>query len=338
MTKTMRALVARSFGEPADVLQIEERSMPEPGPQQVRIRTEAPPIHASDLNTLRDRYGYTVSLPAVMGLESVGIVDALGDGVDGLSVGQRVIPMGIPGTWQEYLVADKAKVLPVPTSWSRSSAAQVLVNPVTAVVLAQELKLRKGNWLIQTAAASTVGKMIIQLGRIEGFQTINLVRHRSAENELLGLGADAVICTGDEDLHERILEIAGENAVSKALDCVGGPLGAEVFRSLAPSGEMLIYGALSSHRQADAEKLTLPLPASSIIYGTKTVRGFWLLNWVKRSQPAEIQAVVSKTMKLVSAGDFVIPEGVPYRLDQYVEAVTAAESPARGGKSMFLFN
>ncbi|WP_109478236.1 zinc-dependent alcohol dehydrogenase family protein [Paraburkholderia sp. C35] len=335
--KTMKVLLAHSFGEPKDVLRIEERPLPEPGPGQVRVRVKVTPIHASDLSVLRDRYGYTAPLPAIVGLESVGTIDALGEGVDGLTVGQDVITIGIPGTWQEYLVADKTKLLPVPKGMSLSSAAQLLVNPVTAVLLTQEVKVAPGEWLVQTAAGSTVGKMVIQLGKALGFKTINIVRRRAAVDDLLALGADAVICTEDEDVSARIKEIAGENGVSKALDCVAGELGAEVSRALAPTGELLVYGALSTHRQTEPQKLVMPLSAKSLIYQTKTVRGFWLLSWIRSATPAEIQALVGKTLKLVSAGDITIPEGVPYRIDQFAEAVVAAEAPAHGAKPVFVF-
>src|SRR3954449_4137157 len=106
--QTMRALVAHAVGEPADVLSLEARPIPQPGPGQVRIRVEAAPVHASDLHILRGRYGFTPTFPTVLGLESVGVVDALGDGVKGVAVGQRVITLGVTGTWQEVIVADAA--------------------------------------------------------------------------------------------------------------------------------------------------------------------------------------------------------------------------------------
>ena len=92
--------------------------MPEPGPGQVRIRVTAVPVEASDLHTIRGRYGFTPEFPAVPGIESVGVIDELGSGTDGLTVGQRVITIGVTGTWQEYVVADAGQVLPVPAGMS----------------------------------------------------------------------------------------------------------------------------------------------------------------------------------------------------------------------------
>ena len=103
---TMRSVVAETMGEPSEVLHLQTRPIPEPGPGQVRIRVTAVPVHASDLHTVRGRYGFTPEFPTVPGIESVGVIDELGSGADGLIVGQRVITIGVRGTWQEYVVAE----------------------------------------------------------------------------------------------------------------------------------------------------------------------------------------------------------------------------------------
>ena len=99
---TMRSVVADTVGEPSEVLHLQTRPIPEPGPGQVRIRVAAAPVEASDLHTIRGRYGFTPEFPTVPGIESVGVIDELGSGTDGLTVGQRVVTIGVTGTWQEY--------------------------------------------------------------------------------------------------------------------------------------------------------------------------------------------------------------------------------------------
>lgn len=238
--RTMRSVVADTVGEPSEVLHLETRPIPEPGPGQVRIRVIAVPVEASDLHTVRGRYGFTPEFPAVPGIESVGVIDELGSGTDGLTVGQRVVTIGVTGTWQEYIVADAGRVLPVPVGMSDSTAAQILSNPLTAVILTGDvLDVRPGEWLLQTAAGSTVGQLVIQLGTHVGFNTINVVRRRSAVDDILAMGGTAVICTEDENLRERVAEIAGRDGVSKAIDCVSGQVGADVSCALAPHGELI---------------------------------------------------------------------------------------------------
>jgi Zinc-binding dehydrogenase len=114
-----------------------------------------------------------------------------------------------------------------------------------------------------------------------------VVRRRAAVEAILELGGTEVICTEDEDLRERASEIAGDKGVHKAIDCVAGRLGADVSRALAPGGEMIVYGALSTRRRTDAYQLTLPLYARSLIYGTKIIRGFWLYRWFSTTPRAD---------------------------------------------------
>src|ERR1700754_264316 len=187
--RTMRSVVADTVGEPSEVLNLQTRPIPQPSLGEVRIRVAAVPVEASDLHTIRGRYGFTPEFPTVPGIESVGVIDENGSGTDGLTVGQRVVTIGVTGTWQEYVIADAERVLPVPAGMSDSTAAQLLSNPLTAVILTgDQLDVRPGEWLLQTAAGSVVGQSVIQLGAHVGFKTLNVVRRRSAVEEILGLG------------------------------------------------------------------------------------------------------------------------------------------------------
>ncbi|MDH6196524.1 NADPH:quinone reductase-like Zn-dependent oxidoreductase [Mycobacterium frederiksbergense] len=336
--RTMRSVVAATMGEPSEVLQLQTRPLPQPGPGQVRIRVSAVPVHASDLHTIRGRYGFVPQFPTVPGIESVGVIDELGSDTDGLTVGQRVITVGVKGTWQEYLVADAGQVLPVPDGMSDSTAAQILANPLTAVILTgDELDVRPGEWLLQTAAGSTVGQSVIQLGAHVGFKTLNVVRRRSAVEDILAQGGTAVICTEDENLRERVAEIAGDDGVAKAIDCVSGQVGADVSRALAPHGELVVYGALSTHRQTDPDKLTIPIFARSLIYETKSVRGFWLFRWFTDTPKDRMATVIERTVQLADSGVLRVPEGQPIPLEKFSEAVYLAEAPDHGGKPLLIF-
>ena len=258
MPDTIRALVAQRVGEPADVLRLESRPRPEPGEGQVLVRVRAAPVHATDLHITRGRYGYTPEFPTVLGSESVGVVEAVGPDVDTLEDGQRVVTVLVTGTWQELVVVAASQVIPAPDELSDSAACQLITNPLTALLVVREIGVRPGEWLLQTAAGSTVGTLVVQLARHRNIPTINVVRRRAAVDEIRQLGGTDVICTEDEDLATRVDEIAGDQGVRKALDCVAGQLGADVFRALAPGGELLVYGALSTHRQTDPSALTIP--------------------------------------------------------------------------------
>src|SRR5690348_10447379 len=243
----MRALRFSDVGDPMQVLHLDDVPSPEPGPSDVRVRITHRPINPSDLLTIQGFYPKRPPLPGSPGLEGVGVVDAVGANVRGVAVGQRVISAaGIPGTWAEQLVIPADRAVPIPDALSDQAAAQMLVNPVTAwALLNDELALSQNDWLLQTAAGSTLGRVIIQLARRRGLRTVNVVRRRSRARELLELGGDAVVVTEDETLVDRVREITGGRGVAAAIDSVGGAEAADVAASLAPGGTMISMGGLS---------------------------------------------------------------------------------------------
>src|SRR6476620_12705179 len=143
----MRALIHTTFGDPTEVLEVAQRPLPEPGPGQVRVRTLLSPIHNHGLWTIRGTYGFKPELPAASGTEALGVVDALGEGVENLTVGQRVATGGTFGAWAEYVVANAAGLIPVPESLSDESAAQLVSMPFSTISLLQFLDAKQGDWI-----------------------------------------------------------------------------------------------------------------------------------------------------------------------------------------------
>jgi NADPH:quinone reductase-like Zn-dependent oxidoreductase len=331
--RTMRALEAGAAGEPSEVLRLTERPIPTIGPHQVLVRMLASPIHPSDLHTVRGVYGVAPAFPVVLGSEGVGIIEAVGSEVADRKVGDRVVTIGVLGTWQEFVAADSNRAIPIPPMLSLSTAAQLITNPLTALLLTtRELRAGPGELIAQTAAGSIVGRMVIQLAANAGVKTINLVRRRDAVDEIRALGGTQVVCTADEDVVSRLAEITDGAGVAKALDCVGGETGAAVARSMAAGGTMVVYGALSTHRKTDPSALTLPLFTRSLIYGAHTVRGWWLMHWFKTTPPADVKAMLSDLIGRVAKQEIVVPEGLSYGYDRLRDALYAAESVARGPK------
>src|SRR5579859_2128521 len=122
----MRSVRYDQLGDPAQVLRIEDLPKPEPGPREVLIRLAARPINPSDLLSIAGRYGVLPKLPATPGFECAGKIEALGSEVNGLRVGQRVVPLGAnQGTWQEYVTARAAAVLPVPDNIDDQQASML---------------------------------------------------------------------------------------------------------------------------------------------------------------------------------------------------------------------
>src|SRR6516165_1963921 len=208
----MQAAVFESFGEPSQVLQVREVPEPRPGPGEVRVRMIMSPVNPSDLLVVRGRYGVLPSLPATPGFEGVGVVDEVGPGLLGRFVkGKRVVVINSAGgNWAQYAVIPARQARPVPDDIPDEQAAAYFVNPASVLALARHvLKVRKGDWLLQSAAGSTLGRMMIKLGRHDGFKTLNVVRRREAIAELRDLGGDAVICSEDGPIDEQVRRIVG---------------------------------------------------------------------------------------------------------------------------------
>lgn len=325
----MRSVRFGQFGEPADVLGIQEVPAPSPGPGHVLVRMRARPINPSDLLTVRGFYGVLPELPATPGLEGMGTVENFGPEVRSVKVGQRVIPSRTPGTWQELLVVNAMNLIPVPDSLPDESAAQFLVNPLSAwVMMTEELALAPGQWLLQTAAGSTLGRLVLQIAKLRQLKTINVVRRREQAEELKALGADEVICTEHEDLAQRVLAITNGVGVPGAIDAVGGQVGGDVIRVLAPGGVMLAYGMLSLE--------PTPIFGGQMIFRTTSVRGFWLTAWLQRVPAAKQQAVSGEVLTHMAKGEIVPPIEAKYDLGEITAAVRHAERPGRHGKVLLV--
>jgi NADPH:quinone reductase-like Zn-dependent oxidoreductase len=308
---------------------VEDVPTPGPSANQVLVRLRARPINPSDLLSVRGLYGSLPILPATPGLEGMGEVSAVGDEVKNLVPGQRVIPLGVPGTWQEYILAASAQLIPVPDSISNQTAAQFVVNPLTAwIMTVEELALKPGEWLLQTAAGSTLGRVVLQIARLRGFKTINVVRRREQVEELKTLGADEVICTADEDIVERVKEITGKAGLTKAIDAVGGQTGAAVVRALGRNGVVLVYGLLSME--------PMPVDSGHMIFTTAAIHGFWLSQWLRTAAPERLQSVTADLLRLMATNEIVPPVEAEYPLNDVLAAVEHSERPGRSGKVLLV--
>ncbi len=321
----MRALQFSAFGKPADVLELVDLPEPEPKEGQVRVRLSHRPINPSDLLYIQGKYGIIPHLPAIPGFEGAGRVDKVGKGVLGVAVKQRVVPMGVTGTWRGSVIAREGQLTPVPDNVSDQAAAQLGVNPVTAwVMVTKELDVKPGEWLLQTAAGSTLGRLVLQLAKVRGFKTINFVRRRDQVQEILDLGADAVICTEDPDPVGEVMKITRGQGVNAAIDAVGGQTGGRAAKCLRTGGTMLVYGLLSEER--------IPLDSGDMIFKGSTVRGFWLSRWYLNTPSDAVQATIREVIKMMGSGHLAPPVEKEYDLEQFKAAIANAEQPGRRGK------
>ncbi|MEH6668842.1 MAG: alcohol dehydrogenase catalytic domain-containing protein, partial [Psychrobacter sp.] len=167
----MRSAIHNSFGKPSNVLSVGDSPMPQPAANEVRIKTILSPIHNHDLLTVSGQYGYKPEMPAIGGSEALGIIDAVGDDVTDLSVGQRVACASVHETWAEYFVAPASMVFNMPDTIEDELAAQLIAMPLSALMLLEFLEVDKGQWIIHNAANGAVGKTLAMLAAARGVNT-----------------------------------------------------------------------------------------------------------------------------------------------------------------------
>jgi NADPH:quinone reductase len=323
----MKAIRFEQFGEPSEVLRVAEVPIPEPGKGEVRVRMIASPVNPSELLVVRGRYGVLPRLPATPGFEGVGVVDRVGPGLLGhLVKGKRVTVInGDGGNWAEYVVIPARQARPVASDIPDEQVASFFVNPATVLAMVRHvLQVPKEAWLLQSAAGSTLGRMIIKLGRHDGFRTLNVVRRHEAIDELKALGGDAVIASADGPIEEQVRRLTGNLGVNYAVDPVGGDTGTGVFRSLAADGRLLVYGALANE--------PLRIDPRLMIAGKRVVEGFWLGHWMReRSIPAALK-LFHDIAALIRIGVLATEVGATFPMDAIGAAVREAESVGRRGK------
>jgi NADPH:quinone reductase-like Zn-dependent oxidoreductase len=328
----MRAAQFDRFGEPAEVLAI--REIPEPilTAGTVRVRMLASPINPSDLMTVRGIYGRQPPLPAVPGYEGIGVVEAARAGLYGkFLLGKRVAVLNSAGgNWQERVVLPAKQVVPLDGRLPLEQGATFFVNPAAAYVMTRRvLAVPTGEWLLQTAAGSALGRMVIRLGRRFGFRTLNVVRRVEQVKELKSLGADEVsVFDGERDdparLRDDVQKLVGKEGVLYAIDPVGGKTASAIVPCLGPAGRLLLYGTLT------AEPISFS-PRDLMTVGGR-VEGFWLSHFMKGLGLWGRMRLIQTIGGLIREGILATEIGETFPLERVQEAARAAETPGKRGK------
>jgi trans-2-enoyl-CoA reductase len=322
-----RAIVFHQHGEPANVARCEQIEVPPLTSGQVRIRMLFAPINPADLNVLQGTYATLPVLPAVPGGEGVGEIEEIGPDVSGFNVGDRVLlPAGL-GSWRERLNAEVASLIRVPDSIAAEQAAMLRVNPATAYRMLHDfVSLEAGEWVIQNASNSGVGRSMIQICAAKGWKTINLVRRVELVAELNGIGADAVIVEGDE-VEAQVKQLTGVAPVRLALNAVGGESALRLADALSRQGTLVTYGAMS--------RKPLRIGNAHLIFKDLRVRGFWVTQWYRDATVADRDAMFAELFELARSKRLHTPIDAVFELQDVVAALTRAGEGGRGGKVLF---
>jgi NADPH:quinone reductase len=317
------------FGSP-DVLKVEEEALRQPEAGEVRIKVEALGLNRAEVMYRTNTYTEQAQFPSRIGYEAAGVVDAVGDGVTGLQVGDRVST--IPGfSLSQYGVAGEMAVIPAlhvaqyPRHLSPEEGTSIWMQYLTAYGCLVEFgKLKARDVVAITAASSSTGLAAIQMVNDAGGVSIAITRKAEKREGLLKAGAQHVIVTDQEDMAERVNAITHGNGADIVFDPVSGPYLETLADSVAPEGLILEYGWLAAG--------TPVFPVVSAIVKGFRVQGFHLSFHII-AHPERLQAGIEYINQRLQSGAFhPLIAAQRFKLDRIVEAYRYMESNEQLGK------
>jgi NADPH2:quinone reductase len=231
-------------------LRLDDVAQNEPADGEVRIRVQAFALNWGDMDLMQGNYTFSFpKLPACVGIEASGVIDAVGPGVTGHAVGDFVSTLPYfyygRGASTESLIIDARFVVKAPQSLSAAEAASIWMQYLTAYYpIAEITPMGDGDFALVTAATSTAGAAMLEIGRTRGVTMIGTTRNPESAEYLREMGADHVIVTGRDDVAEELHRITGGRGVDLVFDCVAGELLTQYGSSLARNARIFFYGLL----------------------------------------------------------------------------------------------
>ncbi|MDH3683021.1 MAG: NADPH:quinone oxidoreductase family protein [Acidimicrobiia bacterium] len=239
----MRAVVCNEYGPPEN-LAVEEMPDPTPGPKEVLVEVEAAAVTFPDTLMLEDRYQFKAPPPYVPGGEVAGVVAALGNEVEGLSVGDRVVGgLGTTGGFAELAVvpAAGARRLPDSVGFAESTGLNYAYG-TTLYGLKYRGELKEGETLLILGAGGNVGLSAVELGKLMGARVIAAASSEEKLDLCRARGADQTINYATENLKERAKELTDGKGCDVIYDCVGGDYAEAALRAIGWEGRFLVIG------------------------------------------------------------------------------------------------
>jgi NADPH:quinone reductase-like Zn-dependent oxidoreductase len=322
MPRTVRF---HEFGGP-DVLEIEEMTVPNPGPEEVRLRIRAIGLNRSEVLTRSGRSASKPTLPAQLGLEAAGEIDAIGPGVEGFVIGDHVAI--IPGAmnrayYSEVALTPARTLVKISRDQSWQEAADTWMAFATAWTGLIDIgRLSAGQMALITAASSSTGLAAIQVARKVGATPIALTRTSAKKSALLDAGAAHVIATEEQDIAKEVVKITAGTGAQLVFDAVGGPSFEKLADATAAGGILIVYGRFSTD--------VTPLPLAQTLWKDLTIRGFGLPATIARDD--KLAAVKQFINEGLASGALNPIIAKTFEFEDIVAAHRYLESGAQFGK------
>ena len=311
-----------------EVLKIEEAEVPSPGPGEIRIRAKALGLNRAESMWRSGKYIEEPILPARLGYEVAGIIEAIGEDVTNFTIGDAVstIPafsQNQYGMYGEVVLAPAFAVAKNPPSLSFEEAASVWMMFVTAYgALVDQAGLTAGETVVIPAASSSVGIAAIQVANMIGATSIALTRTAEKREQLLKVGAQHVIAMEEQDLVTQILKLTNGVGARVVFDPVGGPTFAKLLAASSPGATLILYGALSDQPTA--------LPILEMLAKHVTIHANTI--WTTTGNPIRLEKAKAFVLRGLHNGELkpVIAKSFPF--EDIIEAHRYLESNQQFGK------
>jgi len=307
-TEAMKAVRFNKFGG-SEVLNYEDVALPEPGTGQARVKIEAAGVNYTDIYQRSGQY--PGQLPATLGQEAAGVVDAVGPGATDVKVGQRVAYISQPGAYAEFAVVPASVLVPIPDGIETKTAAAVMLQGMTAHYLAMSTyPLKKGETALVHAAAGGVGQLLVQIARRQGARVIGTVSTEEKARLAKEAGADEIIFYTQIDFAQETKRLTGGTGAHVVYDSVGKTTFEGSLDSLRPRGYLVLFGQSSGavpplDPQILNRKGSLFLTRPTLVnYMASREELLWrsgdLFRWIKND---ELKVRVDTTFPLSAAAD-----------------------------------
>jgi NADPH2:quinone reductase len=309
-----RAIIADEFGPP-EVYSIRDHAAPEPGPGQIRVAIKAIGISYVDVLTAAGKYQVTPPLPFIPGSECAGIVEAVGEGVTNVAVGDRVMGSSFGGVFAEVGTFRASSFNKVPDALTLEEAAVFPPSYTTGFhALVDRGRLQAGETLLVLGAAGATGIAAIQIGKSLGARVIASASSEEKRELCLAAGADAAVNTRSETWRDEVKAAANGKAIDVVFDPVGGDMTDPAFRTLGYDGRYLVIGFTGG---ISSLKTNLPLVKTASLIGVQ-LRAFG------EAEPDKQRANFDRVLELAAEGKLKPVIGKVYAFEDFRAAMTAA--------------
>ncbi|HWQ32756.1 MAG TPA: NADPH:quinone oxidoreductase family protein [Blastocatellia bacterium] len=322
----MKAWRVNDWCEP-EAMELADISVPEPGPQEVRIRNHAAALNFYDILMVQGKYQVRPPLPFTPGNEVAGTIDAVGSAVTQFAPGDRVQAIASSGGYAEYSLAPAAKTFRLPEAMSfAEGAAMTVVYQTSYFALKDRAQLQPGEWLLVHAAAGGVGVSAMQIGLAMGARVIATAGSQEKLDFCLSQGAQHALSYRDAGWAEEVRKITGRGA-----DVIYDPVGGEVFdhstKCIAPEGRLLVIGFAGG---------TIPsIAANRILLKDISVVGVYWGGYVER-HPEYFHAAQAALFAMYEAGKIKPVVTAQWPLAEAPAAMRALAGRRTSGKVILL--